>query len=83
MRGDGNLTLTVSVVMVTHYYLCPCCVTWADPEGDPLKNHKNLGILCNTGLDPLKNHKATRSEFNVGPSTAHQRNTIDVSLAGH
>ena len=24
----------------------------------PLKNHKNIGFLCNTGPGPLKNHKA-------------------------
>ena len=34
--------------------------TWTDPEGggaargvDPLKNHKHLGFLSNTGPDPL------------------------------
>ena len=25
----------------------------------PLKNHKNIGLLSNTGPDPLNNHKAT------------------------
>ena len=37
----------------------------ADPEEGgggqgvrtPLKNHKNVGFLSNTGPDPLKNHK--------------------------
>ena len=24
----------------------------------PLKNHKNIGSLSNTGTDPLKNHKS-------------------------
>ena len=42
----------------------------ADPEGgrglDPLKTHKNIGFLSNTGPDPLKNHKATQPAFNVG-----------------
>ena len=33
----------------------------------PLKNHKNIGFLSNTGLDSLKNHKATKSAFNVRP----------------
>ena len=42
----------------------------------PLKNHKNLGFLSNTGPDPLKNHKATKPEFNVGPSSARHRNAI-------
>ena len=34
----------------------------------PPENHKKLGFLNNTGPDPLKNHKATKPEFNVGPS---------------
>ena len=56
----------------------PPCV---DPEvgqgvQTPLKNHKNMGFLSNTGLDPLKNHKATEPAFNVRPSSARQQNTI-------
>ena len=59
--------------------------TCADPEGgggvagpdpSPLKNHKNIGFLSNTGPDPLKNHKATKPAFNVGQSLARQRNAI-------
>ena len=46
----------------------------------PLKTHKNIGFLSNIGLDPLKNHKATNPAFNVGPSSARQRN--GVLLAG-
>ena len=42
----------------------------------PLKNHKNIGFLSNTGSDPLKNHKATKPAFNVGPSSVRQRNAI-------
>ena len=42
----------------------------------PLKNHKNIGFLSNTGPDPLKNYKAAKSAFNVGPSSARQRNAI-------
>ena len=49
-------------------------------SGPPLKNHKNIGFLCNTGPDPLKNHKATKPAFNVGPASARQRNAI--SMAG-
>ena len=40
----------------------------------PLKNVKNIGFLSNTGPEPLKIHKATESAFNVGPSSARQRN---------
>ena len=43
---------------------------------DPMKNHKNIGFLSNTGLDPLQNHKATKPAFDVGPSFARQRNAI-------
>ena len=43
---------------------------------DPLKNHKNIGFLSNTGTDPLKNHKATKPAFNVGLSSAGQPNAI-------
>ena len=50
------------------YYTC------ADQEGageggqdpPPPKNHKNRGVLSNTGLDFLNNHKATKPAFNVG-----------------
>ena len=42
----------------------------------PLKNHENIAFLSNTGPDPLKNHKATKPAFNVGLSSAHQRNAI-------
>ena len=55
----------------------------ADPDGETdrgsgplLKNHKNIGFLSNSDPDPLKNHKATEPAFNVGPSSARQRNAI-------
>ena len=48
----------------------------------PLKNHKNIEFLSNTGPDPLKNHKTTKPVFNVGPSSAHQRNTIYWRFTG-
>ena len=51
-----------------------------DPErgGDPpLKNHKNIGFLSNTGPDPLKNqhsmlgHHQHASDVAGGPMMAH------------
>ena len=45
-------------------------------SGPSLKNHKNIGFLSNTGLDPLENHKTTKPAFNVGQSSARQRNAI-------
>ena len=45
-------------------------------SGPPLKNHKNIGFLCNSGPDPLKNHKADKPAFNVGPTSARQLNAI-------
>ena len=55
--------------------------TCADPEGGqgvrtPLKYHKNIGFLRNTGPDSLQNHKAAKPAFNVGPSSARPRNAI-------
>ena len=52
-----------------------------DPEGGggqgvwtpPLKNHKNLGFLSNTGPDPQKKHKASKPAFNVGPKSTRPR----------
>ena len=44
----------------------------------PLKNHKNIGFLSNTGPDPLKTHKATKPAFNVGSSSARQGNAIKM-----
>ena len=32
----------------------------------PLKNHKNTGLLCNTGLDPMKNHKRYQASIKLG-----------------
>ena len=42
----------------------------------PLKITKNIGFSSNTDPDPLKNRKATKPAFNVGPSSARQRNAI-------
>ena len=44
--------------------------------GPRLKSLKPIGFLSNTGPDALKNHKATKPAFNVGPSSARQRNAI-------
>ena len=46
----------------------------------PLKSHKIVGFLSNTGPDPLKNHEATKSAFNVWPSSARQRNAISMAF---
>ena len=46
----------------------------------PLKNHKNIGFLCNTGPDPLKNHKGTKPAFNVVPASARHRNAISMAF---
>ena len=43
---------------------------------DPLKITKNIGFLSNTGPNPLKKYKTTKPAFNVGPSSARQRNAI-------
>ena len=60
-------------------------MTCMDPEGGtevrtPMRNHKNIGFLCNTSPDPLKNHKATKPAFNVGSSLAHQWYVIEMGF---
>ena len=59
----------------------------SDPEGGgeqeariPLKSHKNIGFLSNIGPHPLKNHIATKTTFNVGPSSVRQRNAISSGI---
>ena len=59
----------------------PDFVACADAEGgtgvlDPPENHKNIRFLSNSGLDPLKNYEATEPAYNVGSSSARQRNAI-------
>ena len=45
-----------------------------------LKNYKNIGFHCNTVSDPMKNYKATKPAFNVGLSSARQRNAILIAF---
>ena len=42
----------------------------------PLKLKNKIEFLSNTCPDPLKNHKTTKPAFNVGSSSARQRNAI-------
>ena len=41
-------------------------------QSAPPENHKNIGFLSNIGPDPLK----AKPAFDVGPSSARQRNDI-------
>ena len=43
---------------------------------DPPEKSQKYRVSLQTGPDLLKNHKATKPAFNVGPSSARQRNTI-------
>ena len=52
-------------------------VPWAELEWGhgvkiPLKDHKNIGFLSNTGPDTLENHYATKAAFNVWPPSIRQ-----------
>ena len=54
-------------------------LSWADPDGGKgVQNHKTIGLLINTGPDPMEITKlqCTKSAFNVGPSSASQRNAM-------
>ena len=47
------------------------------PKSPPPGKSQNTGFLRNTGPpNRPKNHKATKPAFNVGPSSARQRNAI-------
>ena len=52
----------------------------APPPPPSLKNHKNIGFLSSTGPEPQKNRKATKLAFHNGPSSARQRNAIEISI---
>ena len=52
------------------------------PPPPHLKNHKNIEFLSYTGPDPLKFSKTTKPAFNVGSSSARQRNAIKRCFAG-
>ena len=66
----------------------PC----TDPEGggggagdpDPMKNHKNIRSLSNTGLDPLKYHKAAKGSIQYWAiiGSLAKRHLNGASLAG-
>ena len=65
-------------------HLVAADISCSDPEGVQTptpKITKNIGFLCNTGLDPLKNHKATKPAINVGPSPVCQRNAIQMAFS--
>ena len=46
------------------------------PPPPPPENHKNIEFLSYTGPDRLKFSKTTKPAFNVGSSSACQRNAI-------
>ena len=76
----GDVTTEVVYRFIDSLHAGKFCM--GDPEGgdrgfgprSPMKNHKNIGFLCNIRPDTLKNHKATKPAYNVGPSSAHQQN---------
>ena len=57
---------------VTEQAHCMCGSRGGHGVWTPLKYHKHIGFLSNSGPDPLKNHNATKPEFNVGLSSARQ-----------
>ena len=59
-----------------------------DPKGDrgfvphPSQNHNNICFLNKTSPDRLKNHKATKPEFNIGPSPVQLETLFKLRFAG-
>ena len=63
-QGELKMDKTSSVFNIKKYHCHHVQIqrgggggVWIPP---PLKNHKNIGFLCNTAPNPLKNHKATK-----------------------
>ena len=60
-----------------HYNAC-AGPEWGTKGQDPPppENLQKIGFLSNSDLDPQKNYEATEPAFNVGQSSARQRNAI-------
>ena len=66
--------------------------TWADPEGGgtgglgspppPLKNHKNIGFLSNTGPDPLEITKLPSQHSMLGHHLHASKTPFKWQFAG-
>ena len=70
---DANTISLIVFLFLSEYHMNGMRgSTGGTGDWTPLKNHKNIGFLSNTGPDPLKNHKATKPAFNIGPSSACQ-----------
>ena len=86
MQASFSTPQLISAVLFKHIYFSDLSHVRiqrggaGDPDPPPpLKNHKNIGFL-GTAPDPLKNYKATKPAFNVGPTTARQRNAILITF---
>ena len=55
-RSETNSNTLVGYLRKYLFYIGYPSIAHILPTGPPppLKNHKNIGFLCNTGLDPLK-----------------------------
>ena len=81
MTAATSVRESIREVYVTKFMSHPC----EDPESGariqtpPPEKSQNIGLLSNISPDPLLNHKATKTwpAFNVGPSSARQRNAFD------
>ena len=49
-------------------------------SGTPMKNRKNIGFLLQYWPGSSENHKTTKPAFNVGSSSARQRNAITMAF---
>ena len=86
METDQTPCYAVSDLLLHYSPMYHVTTTWMDPERaqgvwtHPLKNHKNIGFLSNTGPDPLKNHKDIKPAFNVGPPSLFRWRADDAPL---
>ena len=78
---EMSLIVTTIYALVSIQPVLPC----ADPEGGtppPLKNHKNIGFLSNTGLDPLKITKLPSQHSMLGHHRHASETPFKWRLAG-
>ena len=54
----------------------------AEPLSQPLKNHKNIGLISNTGPDPKKNHKTTKPDSMWSHHGHASETTFKLRFAG-
>ena len=76
--GYFSWNSVINSLWTVKYIYPPQWLCWF--RGPIQRGDNNIGFLCNSDPDPLKNHKVTKPAFNVGPTSACQRNAIKITF---